>query len=201
MAGAVIYLLRHGQTIWNREGRLQGQRDSPLTLQGIGQVRAMAALLARAVDAPRGFRLVASPLGRAWQSAVIVAESLGLDPRAIAFDDRLKEHGFGAWEGLTQAELEAAHPGAWARREADKWDFRVPGGESYALVAARAARWLAELPPDARLIAVGHGLTGRILRGLYAGLPEGEITALDEPQDAVFRLEDGQVERLEVESE
>lgn len=201
MAEPVIYLLRHGQTVWNREGRLQGQRDSPLTLRGIDQVRAMAARLAREIAEPQGFRLVASPLGRAWQSAAIVAESLGLDTRSIAFDPRLQEHGFGRWEGLTRAELEAVDPGAWGRREADKWDYRVPGGESYALVAARAAAWLAEIPPEARLIAVGHGLTGRILRGLYAGMSEGEILALDEPQDAVFRLSAGSAERLEVEVE
>ena len=201
MTGVVIYLLRHGQTVWNREGRLQGQRDSPLTLAGIGQARAMAARLAREIADPQDFTVVASPLGRAWQSAVIVAESLSLDARRIRFERRLMEHGFGAWEGLTLDELEAAHPGAWARREADKWDYRVSGGESCGMVAARAAAWLGELPLDARLIVVGHGLAGRVLRGLYAGLAESEILTLDEPQDAVFRLSGGRVERLEADSE
>ena len=193
MSDATIYLLRHGETVWNREGRLQGQRDSPLTARGIAQAGALGDLLAREIAEPRRFTIVASPLGRAWQSAVIVAERLGLDPRLIAFDDRLKECGFGTWEGLTPEELE---PGAWARRGADIWHHRAPGGESYALVAERVAAWLAEVPADACWIVVGHGLAGRLIRGLYAGLEESEIPDLAEPQDTLFRLRGGRVEAL-----
>ncbi len=193
MSGATIYLLRHGETVWNREGRLQGQRDSPLTARGIAQAGALGDLLAREIAEPRGFSIVASPLGRTWQSAVIVAERLGIDPSSIAFDARLKECGFGAWEGLTPTELE---PGAWTRREADKWSFRAPGGENYALVAERVGAWLAEVPESAQWIVVGHGLAGRIIRGLYAGLDQAEIPRLAEPQDALFRLSGGRVEEL-----
>ncbi len=193
MSDATFYLLRHGETVWNREGRLQGQRDSPLTARGIAQAGALGDLLGREIAEPRRFTIVASPLGRAWQSAVIVAERLGLDPRHIAFDGRLKECGFGAWEGKTPEELE---PGAWARREADRWNYRSPGGESCALVAERIAAWLAEVPPDARWIVVGHGLAGRIIRGLYAGLDEAEIPQLAEPQEALYRLRGGRVEEL-----
>lgn len=197
MTEPVIYLLRHGETVWNREGRLQGQRDSPLTLKGIGQARAMGLRLAEALEEPRRFTIVASPLGRAWQTATIVSETLGLDPLLIAFDERLMEAKFGAWERLTVDELEAAEPGAWARREADKWRFRVPGGESYAMVAERVTDWLGDVPAAAHWIVVCHGLLGRVLRGLYAGMAVDEIPRLEEPQDALYRLAGGQVERLE----
>ena len=80
----MIYLFRHGETLWNRERRLQGQLDSPLTLRGIAQVRRNAETLQREIGDPAGLAMLASPLGRAWQSAVIVAETLGLDPRGVA---------------------------------------------------------------------------------------------------------------------
>ena len=138
----MIYLLRHGETIWNVERRLQGQRDSPLTLRGIAQARAVAALLGKLIKDPSDFTVVSSPLARTWQTAAIVCEGLGLAPAAIRFDDRLKEHDFGAWEGLLWQEVEQAFPDLWVAREADKWNHRVPGGESYAKVAARIGAWL-----------------------------------------------------------
>jgi probable phosphoglycerate mutase len=193
----MIYLLRHGETVWNVGRRLQGQRDSPLTLRGIAQARALAALLGELIDDPAACRLVASPLGRTWQTAVILCETLGLDCRAIGFEPRLKEHHFGAWEGLTWPEVEAGFPKLWAEREADKWNFRAPEGESYAMVAARARQWLDERNGEEKLIVVGHGLAGRVLRGLYAGLSQDEIMAAYEPQDSLFRLADGVVQKFE----
>ena len=193
----MIYLLRHGETVWNVERRLQGQQDSPLTTRGIAQAQALARLLGELTRDLAAFTLVASPLGRTWQTAVIVAEALGLDSRAIRFEPRLKEHNFGLWEGLTWAEVETAAPDLWAAREADKWNFRAPEGESYALVAARARSWLAERNGRDRLIVVSHGLTGRVLRGLYGGLTQEEIMATYEPQDSLFRLADGVVQKFE----
>jgi len=193
----MIYLLRHGETVWNVERRLQGQKDSPLTTRGIVQARALARLLGELIEDPAAFTLVASPLGRTWQTAVIVAEALGLDSQAIRFEPRLKEHHFGQWEGLTWGEVESGVPDLWAAREADKWNFRAPDGESYALVAARARNWLAERNGQERLIVVSHGLTGRVLRGLYGGLSQEEIMAAYEPQDSLFRLTDGVVQKLE----
>lgn len=192
----MIYLLRHGQTVWNSLGRFQGQRDSPLTWRGITQARALGELLHRELPEPAAYRLVSSPLGRAWQTAAVVAETLGVAPDDIAHESRLQEVGFGDWEGRTRAEIEAADPGIWARRAATRWTHRPPGGETYAEVAQRTTAWLDTLAVDAKLIVVGHGLAGRILRGLYLGLPPDEIFRLDEPQDALFRLRNGAVERL-----
>ncbi len=189
----MIYLLRHGETVWNLEGRLQGQKDSPLTTRGIAQAQALAGLLSELIDNPAAFTMIASPLGRTWQSAVIVAEALGLGSRSIRFEPRLKEHHFGQWEGLTWNEVEARAPDLLAAREADKWNFPAPDGESYALVAARVGDWLAERNGGEKLIVVGHGLAGRVLRGLYAGLTQDEIMTASEPQDSLFRLSGGAV--------
>ena len=192
-----IYLLRHGETEWNRAGRLQGHRDSPLTPRGLAQAVAMGRTLHQIVGARPTLRMVSSPLGRAWQTARAVAEVLGLDPVGIAEDPRLVEHGFGIWEGELQAELAEKFPDIWQAREADKWRYQVPGGESYALVARRLTDWLAEQPDGAEMIVVGHGLAGRILRGLYLRAGPEEIFAMAEPQDALFRLREGVATRFD----
>jgi probable phosphoglycerate mutase len=196
----MIYLLRHGQTEMNADGRLQGQRDSPLTERGRGQAAAMGDLLINVLQDPATASWVCSPLGRARHTAEIVAARLAVDPASIGLEPRLVEIGFGRWEGLTRAEIEARDPTLWQARLADKWDFVIPGGESYAMVAARARAWLAEQRPEAPVVAVCHGAFGRILRGLYLGASAEEIFALDEPQDALFRLTDGVVQRFDVEN-
>lgn len=193
----MIYLLRHGETLWNVAGRLQGQSDSPLTWRGIEQARVLGEILLRQPHVNGATALVSSPQGRAWQTAAIVAEVLGRDPKSMAFDDRLKELDFGDWTGMTSEEVAVAYPEHWARREADKWHVRPPGGESYADVASRARSWLAEQDDSRARIVVCHGLLGRILRGLYGGLPTEMIFTLDEPQSALFRLNDSRIERID----
>lgn len=203
----MIYLLRHGETVWNSRGRKQGQKDSPLTWKGINQARTCGDLLARRLARtgdspsrdlrPSDFTMISSPLGRAWQTATIVADALGREPDAIHHDPRLMEIRFGAWEGLTWDQIEASDSGVLEHRSASRWTHRPPGGESYADVAERVGAWLAEQTPDARLIVVAHGLLNRVLRGLYSGLTHDEIFTLDEPQDAVFLLNGGSVERLD----
>ncbi|WP_193366934.1 histidine phosphatase family protein [Pelagibius marinus] len=193
----MIYLLRHGETEWNRQGRLQGHGDSPLTERGLSQAVAMGGALRRAIDDFSGFTLVASPLGRTLATARCVAAVIGKNPAEIIEEPRLMEHGFGHWEGEIYDEVEDLYPEQWQAREADRWHYRVPGGESYALVAERVGAWLAEQPEDARLIVVSHGLAGKVLRGLYLAATREEVLAMAEPQDAVFRLFQGNVSRFD----
>lgn len=194
----MIYLLRHGETEWNRQRRLQGQLDSRLTNRGIAQAVAMGLMLKRLLgDGAGGFRMVCSPIGRASETARLVAAALHYDPAAIAEEPRLVEHGFGVWQGELQVDLPQKFPEMWRAREADKWNYRVPEGESYALVSARLAEWLAEQSVDSPLIVVSHGLAGRILRGIYAHAKPAEIFAMTEPQDALFRLSHGVVTRFD----
>lgn len=193
----MIYLLRHGETHWNRLGRMQGQQDSPLTLRGIEQARQNALRLRETIDDLSGYGIEASPLGRTWQTATIIAETLGLDFREIRLEPRLKEVHFGDWEGLTLAEISDRDPEQWQARMTDKWNHPVPGGESYALVARRAGAWMAEQSPDCRKIVVCHGLTGRVLRGLYGKLTEQETMSLSEDHTSFWRLTDGVVQEFQ----
>ena len=92
-----LLILRHGETEWNRAGRMQGALDSPLTETGRAQARRQGVIL-RAFGI-EGWRWVASPQGRAAQTAAIAAQGLDLE---IATDDRLKEIGIGDWTGATR---------------------------------------------------------------------------------------------------
>jgi broad specificity phosphatase PhoE len=194
----MIYLMRHGQTIWNAERRLQGRMDSPLTALGAAQAKAFGERLATIFPDPSTPRAVASPLGRAWQTAVLAVDAMGGDPASIELEDRLMEHAFGLWEGLQWADVERDHAESVAVRLADKWNAPAPEGESYSDVAVRAGEWLRENETAGPTLVFCHGVTARVLRGLYGGLPQAEIMTLPEPQDRIFKLADGRIEEISV---
>jgi len=189
----MIYLVRHGETEFNRERRLQGHVDSPLTELGRRQAEAVARGLGALIGDAGGWRIAASPLGRTLRTAEIIAERLGITQ--IEPEPRLIELSWGPWDGRLRAELAQAAP-AFA---ASNWAFDAPTGETYAEVCGRLGGWLAGLPPEGerRVIAVSHGVSGRVLRGLYAGLRAEAMMAHDAPQDAVFRLTGGEIARIE----
>jgi probable phosphoglycerate mutase len=98
---------------------------------------------------------------------------------------------------MTQAEIEANYPGALANIERHNWAFHAPKGEGYDAFAARLADWLDEASKDPTpTIAVSHGVAGKVLRGLYLGLDWQEALQSDAPQDAIFRLIGGKIERI-----
>jgi probable phosphoglycerate mutase len=198
MPESILYLLRHGETEFNVEGRLQGQQDSPLTARGRAQARAHGVLLGELIAEPETWRVVASPLGRALDTARLACAELGLPEAAIETDPRLREIAYGEWEGLTYAEIEVRNSDDWAARQRDPWRYVVPGGESYEMVAARAGDFLNEVRGNT--IVVSHGGTGRVLRGLYGRLAPPEIKTLEQPQDAIHRLAQGTVARIDHEA-
>jgi probable phosphoglycerate mutase len=191
-----IYLVRHGETEWNREGRLQGQSNSNLTERGLDQARGIGMLLRQLVGAGGNMPVIASPLERALLTAKAICGQLGRDPACLRTEDLLKEISFGRWEGMTFAEIAAAYPDNWRRFEQDRWGFAPPGGESYAMMAERARRWLHDNSAIREKIVVAHGEFGRVLRGLYLGMSSEEMFALDVPQDVVFCLSAGTIERI-----
>ncbi len=181
-----VYFVRHGQTDWNAERRFQGHADTPLNDRGRGQAARNGDALAAEIGDPERLAYFASPLSRACETLAIIRERLGLAGRRFMIDDRLIEIDLGDWNGKTPAEIEAEHPGAFDRREGDKWSFEIPGGESYAEAAARTREFLLGLKGPA-LIA-GHGAAGRVLRGYLRGLKRDEVAHLKAPQDVAFRL-------------
>jgi probable phosphoglycerate mutase len=193
--GLTLYFARHGQTQANVEKRFSGYKDTPLTALGRAQAGAVGEILRRELGLAEGYGFVASPLARAQATMRIAREVMGLKPDDFSTDNRLKEINLGVWDQLTDDEARAQSPTLFEQRGNDKWHVRVPGGENYAEVAARITDWLAELKTDT--VAISHGATTRILRGLLAGLDWREMSSLDEPQGVVFRVRGSEVVKLE----
>jgi broad specificity phosphatase PhoE len=195
MSNAVIYLVRHGETEWNRVRRYQGWSDSPLTERGLAQAEAIGRLLCTLPDA-QAAELVSSPIGRARHTAEIIRDCLSRTA-PLHFDDRLREISLGSWDGLDRAEIAALRPGIFDGDGYHEWYFATPDGETYEGFAGRIAAWLDEAA-DRQLIVVTHGIVTRVLRGLYAGLPRAAALRLPVPQDRIFRLADGAIEEIAV---
>lgn len=184
----MILLLRHGQTEFNAERRLQGQRDAPLTPMGRQQALRMGDRVA-ALATGRMASIHASPLGRAMSTARIVAACFGLAP-PVRPDPRLMEITVGQWEGRTIDELENESPGFRDLHPPGHWLFHAPGGETLADLQARTADALAAIKADPApvKVIVAHGIANWALRMAHSGLGP-ELTRIpDLPQDAVMEL-------------
>jgi len=193
--GLTLYFARHGQTQANVERRFSGYKDTPLTLLGLEQAAQVGNILKRERGAASGYHFVCSPLARAVTTMKIARTAMGLPADGYATDNRLKEINLGCWDQLTDEEARAQSPILFSQRGNDKWHARVPGGENYAEVAARVSGWVGEMKQDT--FAISHGATTRILRGLLAGLDWRAMSALDEPQGVVFRVQGTDVVRLD----
>lgn len=177
-----LIFVRHGQTEWNRLGRLQGQKDIPLNDLGRRQAQRNGRAL-KAILSTGEWRFHASPLARAMETMQIILAEAGLDAE-IAADGRLMEVAYGAWEGRTLGELAAADPESFAAREADKWGFVPPDGESYEMLGRRVATWLAEI--DHPAVVAAHGGVMRVLLHHLAGQAAQDAPHLPAPQDRVL---------------
>lgn len=189
-----IYLLRHGQTQFNAEHRLQGQCDSSLTLQGRQQAQAVGQALAKQIADINDWTMISSPLGRAVETAQYVAAELGYPLQQIQTDPRIQEVALGEWEHAVAPTIKAAHP---EFNEMKDWFFQAPGCEPYEQVVQRVGSWLADPALPQRLIVISHGLTGTILRGVLANMSYQQTWQQDRPQDAFYYWDGEQLHRQE----
>ncbi len=197
MTRPLLYYVRHGETDWNVEGRLQGWHDPALNTVGRRQAAVCADILRDLIAcdgrSPADYAYVASPLQRARQTAEIMRAALELAPHDYRVDARLREIGFGEWEGLTLREVRARAPQTLAARERDKWKFVPPGGESYAQVALRMRDWYEALEGDT--VAVAHGGTARALIAVLGVAPPAQAPAIEIGQGIVYRFTDAGMSR------
>lgn len=191
MSPPPVYVLRHGQTAWNAEGRLQGRIDSALTEEGQRQALAQRALL-QGCDLS-GYTGFASPQGRAFHTAALVL--VGQVP-FVHTDGRLVEIGLGAWEGMRRDTLPRAMP----EMDSDEGPLdiyaRAPGGEGFSALRARCQSFLTDLKGPA--VIVTHGVTSRMLRLILLGRDTSEIGQLQGGQGVVFFIADGVQRRLTI---
>lgn len=179
-----VLAVRHGETAWNRESRIQGHLDIPLSPLGLAQAQRLAqALAGESLDA-----IYASDLGRARQTAAAVAERVGLP---VQEDAGLRERGFGCFEGLSWSEIESRWPEQalrWKRRDPD---FGAEGGERLRDFYARAVgavERLAQAHPGQTLLVVAHG---GVMDCLYRA---GRRLALEAPRS--WTLGNASINRL-----
>lgn len=172
-----LYFLRHGETFYNAEGRIQGQLDTQLTPKGRAQAAEAGQRLDRAIraegQAPGDFGYFASPLSRASDTMVLARRAMGLAGEAFQKDNRLMELNFGQWQDLTWPEIRARDPAAVAARTEHFWTVAPPGGESYADLTDRVRTWLVER--SGATVVVAHGGIARALMSLIDGMTPDEI--------------------------
>ena len=196
MSGSTVYFVRHGETDWNAEARLQGQADTDLNDRGRAQAAQNGRTLAGLIADPSTFDFVSSPMLRTRETMQRLRAAMGLEPFGYRTDPRLVEVNFGGWQGYTFAELENIDPGCFARRQMDKWNFVPPGegAESYATLGARIRPWLDGVTGDT--VCVTHGGVLRALFVLTEAMEPSDAAMQTIPQDRVLRLADGSLEWL-----
>lgn len=187
----LLYVIRHGQTDYNREARLQGARDIPLNDTGRAQARANGRALAALSDLELPldkFDWVASPLGRTRETMELVRGAAGLDPSRYRTDPLLVELSFGDWEGYTLDEVAETAPDLIAERDRKKWHFRPPGerAESYEMLARRIERFLETLAGPA--VCVAHGGVIRTLFNRIGQVADEDAALIDIPQDRILKI-------------
>ena len=186
----MLYLVRHGESEWNRLGRIQGRRESPLTGTGREQAAAVGRLLRVVLPDPDP-DIVASPLERALETAAIIADVLGRATSDVRTDERIIDFDVGVLAGYPGwGAVAADHPEFARLRLEDPLRFQPPRGESGADVLARARDFLDTREATGRdTVVVGHGVINKFLRAAARGITGADIIALGEDQEVVYRLD------------
>jgi broad specificity phosphatase PhoE len=179
-----IYLVRHAETTWNLEGRVQGSRDTPLSIDGLAQtVKTVAFLSALRFDT-----IFTSPLARARAIAEPVGVNLGIPPIVVP---ELREIEFGCWEGRTWNEIVAIYPATLAAWELKSPEARPDGGESLAHVRRRAGkvRSIVESSSGNLALVVAHGGLNRVLISVLLDLPLSSYSSFTQPSACISVFE------------
>lgn len=185
-----IYMIRHGQTDWNAELRMQGQKDIPLNATGKGQATGNGlALKAVLGDSVGDYDFVASPLSRTRETMERLRAAMDLDPLAYRTDERLVELNFGDWEGHTLSDLERLWPDRLEARHRNKWDFIPPGAEaeSYEILSWRVGSWMRSVTQPT--VCVSHGGVMRSMLRLVGGLSGDAAAEAYIRQDRILKVD------------
>lgn len=185
-----LIILRHGETEWNAQGRMQGALNSSLTAAGKAQAQRQADILQQ-FDLSE-FDVLSSPQGRAFETAAI---ALARQVSHLRTDDRLREIGVGTWAGKVRSEL----PGAEAFEEGPDGALELyehaPEGEGFATLERRCMGFLSSLTRPSVLVT--HGITSRMLRAIVTGEGAAGLANMGGGQGVVYHLKNSVQKRLE----
>lgn len=182
--GKYVYFARHGQTEYNKQKRLQGWKDSPLSEEGIGHSQ----LMGEALQGYSFSNVWVSPLGRAIQTANIMQEYIGFEYETT---DDLREVSFGDWEGLTLPEIGEQYPGMWEDRQNDKWNYIPPGGESNKHARERALRMKERIissMPESQILVIAHFAINRLVLSQFMNIAPEDVMRMNVPHGIIYRL-------------
>lgn len=195
---AMLHVVRHGQTDWNKAGRYQGHVDVALNNHGRWQAirngMALATHFANIGLSPDESRFVSSPLQRARETAQLIRQACSLRADDVHHDDGFVEAAYGRWEGLTLAQARERFPDDFPRRRADRLRFAPDGGESFAQLTERVMARVSALA--APTVLVCHGGVVKVIFGAYLGLSARQSLSLDIRQDRVFCFRSGKVDYI-----
>lgn len=180
-----IYIVRHGITSFNVEGRVQGEADSELTEEGLSSIRRIAKYISSNKVLSRPSKIITSPLLRAIQSSEIISNELGI---RYYIDERLLELKRGIIEGKIKEEFTQEESEYGEMFHNDPWHFRIPGGENLTDLKLRASSFISDvLAPGVSLVVVSHGFTIRMLIYLLQNenVDYNEIRA---PHDIIYEM-------------
>jgi probable phosphoglycerate mutase len=194
-----LILVRHGESEWNRAGRIQGQINSPLTDLGINQAKAIREYLS-GILLNQQLEIYTSPLDRALQTAEIIAQGIEYPSRKIIIEERLNDFNVGeisgtfGWDKVAEIFPEQAQ-----LRLQDPMRFHPSGGESGAEFEARLRSLLEDLKDDGTLkLMVSHGIVNKFIRGILKNLSGKEMVELGESQNTIYRLEEGEETEIKI---
>ena len=194
-----LILVRHGESEWNRAGRIQGQINSPLTDLGINQAKAIREYLS-GILLNQQLEIYTSPLDRALQTAEIIAQGIEYPSRKIIIEERLNDFNVGeisgtfGWDKVAEIFPEQAQ-----LRLQDPMRFHPSGGESGAEFEARLRSLLEDLKDDDALkLMVSHGIVNKFIRGILKNLSGKEMVELGESQNTIYRLEQGEETEIKI---
>lgn len=185
-----LFVIRHGETEWNRQGRMQGDLDSPLTAQGEAQAEELGVMLRRAGITPDTHAFYVSPLGRARHTAALM---LGDAVAKVTEDARLREISVGRWTGRDRDQIRA-ESGLDETAHFMEFYIRAPGGEPIAQLFARCEAFLADLTGPSVLIC--HGITSRALRTIAMGWGPERLSELPGGQGVIHHVINRQHDEL-----
>jgi probable phosphoglycerate mutase len=203
--GKRLFIARHGETVFNKIARMQGQAEihTPLTWDGCVQAKMMGRSLANYLGPDDRPQLWSSTAGRALQTLAIVAEEINADWHQTQRDDRLLEIDVGSWSSRTYADI-SAEIGPIVDLEHKLFSVRPEAGEWYDDVAARLSDWLGEQKFEQDMLVICHGMTARVLRALLLGHAPmeryGAPIASSLAQGSMVMIRDG-VEELVIDGE
>ena len=194
-----LILVRHGESEWNRAGRIQGQVNSPLTDLGISQARAISDYLS-GIFLNQELEIYSSPLERAIQTAEIIAKGIDHLSSEVIIEERLNDFNLGeisgtyGWDKVAEIFPEQAQ-----LRLQDPMRFHPSGGESGAEFEARLRSLMEELMGDDKTkLFVSHGIVNKFIRGIYKNISGKEMINLGESQNTIYCLEHGDETEIKI---